>query len=37
MAYRHLEKAKQQHYKTGLDVEPSGQENEGETKKHVTS
>ena len=33
LPWPHLENlAKQQHYKTGLDVEPSGQETEGETK-----
>ena len=34
MAWPHIEKAKQQHYKTCLDVEPSGQQKDGEAKKH---
>ena len=29
----HIEKAKHQRYETGLDVEPPGQANEGDTKK----
>ena len=29
MAWPHLVEAREQHYKTGLDMEPSGQEKEG--------
>ena len=32
MAWPHIEKAKHQHYETGLDVEPSGQAKEGRPK-----
>ena len=32
MDLSYLEKAKQQHYETGLNVEPSRYEREGETK-----
>ena len=36
MAWPQHEKAKPQHYETGLDVEPSGQEKEGEAKNLAT-
>ena len=35
MAWPHIEKAKHQHFETGLDMEPSGQAKEGETEKHL--
>ena len=35
MAWPHLEKAKQQHYKAGLDVELSGQAKDGEAKNDM--
>ena len=37
MAWPHLEKAQYKHYETGLDVEPSGQEKERETKNILRS
>ena len=37
IAWPHIEKAKHQHYGTGLDVEPSGQAKEGETEKHMAA
>ena len=33
MALPHIEKAKHQHYETGLDVEPSGHAKDWETEK----
>ena len=35
MAWPHIEKAKHEHYETGLDVEPSGQAKEGDIEKHL--
>ena len=37
MDWPHIEKAKHQHYETGLDVEPPGQAKEGETEKHLVA